>query len=72
MVLIPPNHNICNSIRLIAKDPDLRDHSDPRIQALVETNFFGLNRALLTLLLAGGLVKPLMSTIMILSIDMAH
>ena len=44
-------------LRLIAKDPDLRDHHDPSIQALVETNFFGLNRALLTLLLAGGLEK---------------
>ena len=36
--------------RLIAKDPDLRYHSDVMIRDLVETNFFGLNRSLLTLL----------------------
>lgn len=40
----------CVAVELIAKDPDLRDHHDTSIQALVETNFFGLNRALLTLL----------------------
>jgi len=40
----------CVAVELIAKDPDLRDHPDPSIQALVETNFFGLNRSLLTLL----------------------